>query len=105
MEPVLCGRDDAGLVLTPEGVRRRALGGRLLLGGVPGRPRTRGTRRARDAGQRDAAAEQPTTAQPRARGCGAAVQESTVAVSRESGSDRALTATARSLTCSGVSWS
>lgn len=104
MQPVLGRGDDPGLVRAAEGVRllppvtggcpRRALVG--MRGG------TTGGEGPGDAGERDSPAQQAAPAEPRALVAG---QDSTAAVSRDSGSDRAFTEFENSLTCSGVSWS
>ena len=96
VQPVLRRRDDAGLVLAAEGVRR-----------VPRRPAYRRRRRrtpARDEGAgepgsgRTAAEQPPAGERPRFAG---QVRSSTAAVSCDSGSDRALTASASCLTSLG----
>jgi hypothetical protein len=85
VEPVLHRRGDAGLVLAPERVRRGAGSGRRLL--APGPP---DRDRAGDPGGR-AATEEPSPADPLR-------QDSTAAVSRPSGSERAFTASDSALT-------
>ena len=104
MQPILGRCDDPGLVRATEGVRLlppTAVGGPGgALVGVRGRA-TRGEGPG-DAGERDSPAQQAAPAEPRALVAG---QDSTAAVSRDSGSDRAFTEFENSLTCSGVSWS
>jgi hypothetical protein len=104
VQPVLGGRDDAGLVLATERERVAATGGGFAVGsGRPtGRERARGK-----AGGGDTAADQASS------GESASVllvswllgQDSTAAVSWDSGSESALTAFARSLISFWPSWS
>jgi hypothetical protein len=96
VQSVLGGRDDAGLVLATERERVRTTGGGFAVGGgrPTGRERARG-----EAGGSDTAADQAST------GESASLlllgwlpgQDSTAAVSWDSGSESALTAFARSL--------
>jgi len=111
VQPVLGRRDDAGLVLAAERVRR--LGG----GGRPGRRPVAGATDREGAdhpgGGRTAAEEAAPGDAPALRVAllahrfvvPSARQESTAAVSWDSGSDSALTASDSCLTSSGVSWS
>ncbi len=93
MQPVLGGGDDAGLVRAAERERVRTAGGCRT---VRGR-RTPGSERAgRQTGGRDTATDQ-TAARDRVLG-----QDSTAAVSRDSGSASALTAFARAWISSWV---
>jgi hypothetical protein len=104
MQPVLGRRDDARLVLPAERERVASARGGVAIGsGRPaGRERTGG-----QAGDGDTAADQATPGESATllllgRLLG---QDSTAPVSWESGSESALTAFARSLISSGVSWS
>lgn len=91
MQPVLRRRDDAGLVLAAEGVRRRAARPAVVL--AVGEPA--GRKNADSPGGGSAAAEEPSTRDPWG-------QETTAAVSFESGSLSASTAFDRALISSGV---
>jgi hypothetical protein len=104
VQAVLGRGDDPRLVRATEGVRLlppvAGCGPRRAVVGM--RRRTAGGEGPGDAGERDSPAQQAAPAEPRALVAG---QDSTTAVSRDSGSDRAFTAFENSLTCSGVSWS
>ena len=99
MQPVLGGGDDAGLVLATEGVRRGATRG-------PETP-TRGDPAAAYAPTRPAAsrpaAEETASTDRRGADRGEVGEETTAAVSRDSGSESALTASENALTSSGES--
>jgi hypothetical protein len=104
VQPVLGGRDDAGLVLPAEREGVAAAGSGLAVGrGRPtGRERARG-----EPGCGDAAADQAAPGEPAALFLLRLllVQDSTAAVSWDSGSESALTALARSLISPWLSWS
>lgn len=94
MQPVLCGRDDARLALAVERVRR---GRRRDLLGLR-RREPPGGEGSGDAGGSRTAAEESATADPAAR-----AQDVTAAVSCDSGSESALTASVSFLVSAGVS--
>ncbi len=104
MQPVLRGRDDAGLVLPAEGEGVRAARRRFAVGS--GRPAGR-ERTSSEAGDGDTAADQASPGESATLPLLRCLlgQDSTAPVSWESGSESALTAFARSLISSGVSWS
>jgi hypothetical protein len=102
VQPVLGGRDDAGLVLPAEREGVAAAGSWLAVGRPAGRERARG-----EPCCGDAAADQAAPGEPAALLLLRLllVQDSTAAVSWDSGSESALTALARSLISSWLSWS